>query len=552
MKCDVAIIGGGPAGSTVGALLKRYEPSIDVAIIEREHFPREHVGESHLPAISQILDEIGVWDKVEAANFPVKIGGTYRWGATDELWDLSFIPGQTFMDVPRPGKYEGQRRQTAFQVDRSVYDKVLLDHARGLGCNVNEGVKVTIVETDGDRVTGLKLSSLESEIEARYYVDCSGDAGILRRAFDIGVESPTALRNIAIWDYWQDAEWAITLGTGGTLIQIMSLGWGWLWFIPISPTRTSVGFVLPASYYKATGKSKEAIYSEAIKAEPLISKLLSHARPEGVIQATKDWNFVADRLCGDNWFLAGDSCGFADPILSAGMTLAHTSGRKVAYIILDLLRGNHDPEWLKSEYTSGHRAQIKHHMQFADFWYSSNGRFTDLKEYCSEIAETAGLTLDADSAFRWLATGGFALEAPGVARALSYSVSGIKYVTQQLSGSDWDWQVAKTNLWLLKLSDATEENFAVFEAGCISKLKCYRRGDKILPVTGVYQRVLESLKKDVDAILVINSCLEVMTTQDGYSSAVAMTLIGETIEALIAEGWVKAKVNSQRPMVPMA
>lgn len=126
METDVAIIGGGPSGSTVGALLRKYSPNLRVAIFEREIFPRDHVGESHLPAISSILDEMGVWDKVEAANFPIKIGGTYRWGASDELWDLDFLVGKPFNDEPRPAKFVGQRRETAFQVDRSIYDKILL------------------------------------------------------------------------------------------------------------------------------------------------------------------------------------------------------------------------------------------------------------------------------------------------------------------------------------------------------------------------------------------------------------------------------------------
>lgn len=76
IKCDVAVIGGGPAGSTLGCLLKKYNPKLDVVILERERFPRDHVGESLLPAIMTILEEIGVWDKVEAANFPIKVGAT--------------------------------------------------------------------------------------------------------------------------------------------------------------------------------------------------------------------------------------------------------------------------------------------------------------------------------------------------------------------------------------------------------------------------------------------------------------------------------------------
>src|SRR5580704_6005078 len=151
MDCDVAIIGGGPAGATAGTLLKKYNPGLKVALFEREKFPRDHIGESQLPGISRVLDEMGVWDKVEAAGFPIKIGSTNRWGKEPELWDFEFFPGELFQDEARPAKYEGQRRFTAFQVDRSIYDKILLDHAREMGVEVHEEVNVRKIHRAGDR-----------------------------------------------------------------------------------------------------------------------------------------------------------------------------------------------------------------------------------------------------------------------------------------------------------------------------------------------------------------------------------------------------------------
>src|SRR5271168_175695 len=105
---DVAIIGGGPAGSTCASLLRKYAPGLKVAVFEREIFPRDHIGESLLPPISLILEEMGCWDKIEAADFPIKIGATYRWGRRPELWDFEFLPGDQFLEQPRPAKFEGQ------------------------------------------------------------------------------------------------------------------------------------------------------------------------------------------------------------------------------------------------------------------------------------------------------------------------------------------------------------------------------------------------------------------------------------------------------------
>ena len=126
---DVAIVGGGPAGTTVGTLLRRHNPALRVLILEKEKFPRDHIGESQLPAINGVLVEMGVWDKVEAANFPVKIGASYTWGRDNERWDFEFYPVENWAREERPVRFEGQRKYTAFQVDRAIYDEILLRHA---------------------------------------------------------------------------------------------------------------------------------------------------------------------------------------------------------------------------------------------------------------------------------------------------------------------------------------------------------------------------------------------------------------------------------------
>ncbi len=559
LKCDVAIVGGGPAGTTVGCLLKKYNPALSVVIIEREKFPRDHVGESHLPAISRVLAEMGVWEYIEEADFPVKIGATFKWGARNDFWDTDFLQGKDFVDEPRPAKYIGQRMKTAFQVDRSIYDKILLDHARRLGCQVFEETKVVNVQHEAERILGLGLVSedpavqaivgADGKIVAHHYVDCSGDAGVMRRALDIGIESPTALRNIAIWKYWQNAEWAVTIGIGGTRIQIMSLGWGWLWFIPITPTRTSVGLVVPASYYKASGKTTEQIYQDAVTEEPLISRLLANATPEPEIFATRDWSFFCDRMAGENWFLAGDACGFADPILSAGMTLAHASARKVAYTILELERKQLDPDWIKREYSEVHRDQIRHHVQFADFWYSSNKGFTDLKDYCAEIAETAGLTLKPEAAFQWLATGGFAIEEPGIAAALTYRFGGLKSLAENLGDAPSPWELSKTNVWTFDPEGVTEGVFPSYKDGRIMPIPCLKRGAKILPVVDVFEHVLNAMSRSTDSVTILEDCVNEMMRTDGISLEEAPLFAIEAIESMLLEGWITAEAVPDRPFV---
>ncbi len=350
---DVAIIGGGPAGSTVGTLLRKYNPGLKILILEREQFPRDHVGESMLPLIGRILDEMDVWDKVEAAGFPIKIGATYRWGITDDLWDFEFLPDGKFDPASRPGTYTGQRRATAFQVDRGIYDNILLDHAEESGCTVRQSTAVRQILREGDRVGRLVLGDGSSTMTAsalRRHEQAAPLKGFLRRAMD-GValdHHPSNLQNIAIWTYWQNAEWAVSIGIGGTRIQVLAQKVGWTWFIPLGPTRTSIGLVIPAQYYKDQGKRPEELYDEVLNADPIFSKLLRKATPEKSIHTTKDWSFVSERLTGENWFLVGECAGFADPILSAGMSLAHLPGaREVAYAILAMERKEFDPEWLR-------------------------------------------------------------------------------------------------------------------------------------------------------------------------------------------------------------
>ena len=331
---DVAIIGGGPAGSTAGTFLRKHGTDPRVLILERETFPREHVGESQLPGASRILDEMGCWDKVEAANFPIKVGATYKWGRSEELWDFDFVPVERVSSEPRPGRYEGERRGLAFQVDRSVYDTILLDHAASVGCEVRQNARVVRVDREGDRVTGLELDSGE-RVEARHYLDASGHSGVLRRAMGIAAEPATGLQNIAIWDYWRNAEWAETIGAGGTRVQVISVGYGWIWFIPLGPDRTSVGLIVPAEYYRAQGVRPEDLYVRALGEDARLAGLIANATREGKLETTKDWSFLAERHSGENWMLVGEASGFADPILAAGMTIAHFSAREAAFTILE-------------------------------------------------------------------------------------------------------------------------------------------------------------------------------------------------------------------------
>jgi len=549
---DVAIIGGGPGGATTGALLKKYNPALRVAIFEKEKFPRDHIGESQLPPISDVLDEMGCWDKVEAADFPIKIGATYRWGKSPELWDFEFLPLKDFKDEPRPAKYEGQRRQTAFQVDRSKYDDILLRHAEELGCEVHEGTQVAKVLHEGDRVTGLQLRD-GTTITARHYIDASGHVGIMRRALGIEADVPTQLMNIAIWDYWENAEWAVEIGVGGTRIQIMTVDFGWIWFIPIGPTRTSIGLVCPAEYYKQSKKRPGELYDEALRSEERISGLIRSATSRGCIETTNDWSFLAERAVGENWFLVGESAGFADPILSAGLTLTHIAGREAAYTILALERGEHSPAWLREQYDSNQRRRVRQHIRFADFWYAANGQFTDLQEYCTEIAKEAGLRLSPQAAWRYIAQGGFTNDTLGQVGIGGLDVAGAKQLTQMFTQRPVSWELSSVNVLKLNLTGAQEALVAVYDKGLIIPTLCYLKGDRRLPMVGMFRLLADLLRQTSDAADLFRRLQQSFTASQSRPLAqVAMQHALQSLEVMLNDGWVMGKLDKKKPRIDLS
>lgn len=550
-KVDVAIIGGGPAGSTVATILRKYNPRLAVTILEREKFPRDHVGESQLPLITKILEEMEVWDKVEAAGFPVKIGATYRWGSTKDLWNFEFIPEGKFESIARPSKLAGQRLATSFQVDRGIYDNILLQHAQSSGAHVRQSCRVVEVLRTGDHVDGLKLDTGEV-LEADWYIDCSGHTAVLRRAMEVPIHVPTNLQNLAIWRYWRNTEWMSSVGVGGTRILVMSLGYGWIWFIPLGPDRTSIGLVLPQKYFKESGMTPEEVYHKAMAEEPLIGKLTASATVEEKVLVTRDWNFVSDRLVGDNWFLVGESAGFADPILSAGMTLAHVGGQECAYTILSMMRGDYEPGWAMQYYSDSQIRRIRQHIRFADFWYTANASFTDLKEFTQEIARDAGLNLDSETSWQWLGTGGFVDDSAGGAGVAAYNLVSAHHFVEAFTGGKVQWESGGKSRFELDLTGAEKTWTAIYSGGRLSRYRCYLRDKKRLPTCEPYSWIIAGLKKE-------GTYRSIVSTIEAEAKAKSLPHGGflemlkrvhEALEAMVKDGWVTATEDPRLPPAP--
>lgn len=543
---DVAIAGGGPGGSTLGTLLKKYNPALKVLILEREVFPRDHIGESQLPPISRILHEMGVWDKVERAGFPVKLGATYTWGKTTEPWAFSFIPKEQIGDETRPGKYEGWRTRVAFQVDRAIYDDILLRHAAELGCEVRQGTKVTEVLHEqtraGQKINGLTLESGQT-IRARYYVDCSGNAAVIRRRLGIEVDAPTLLRNVAFWDYFSRPGMNQSLLEGKVIrILIRSIGYGWLWYIVLSDDRTSVGLVCNAEYFKNSGKRPEEIFRESLALQPQIASLIDGSQSRGTVESTTDWSYVAQKVQGPNWFLCGECLGFADPILSAGLTLTHTCAEHLACTILELDRGEIEATWLRSQYESIQKRRVLQHIKFAEYWYSSNGLFSNIVDNCVEIAKQSGFNLNPADAFRWLSNGGVD-DVLGQFAIGGLGLTGIKSIQKRFQherGGEVEFQIDGATALKLNLRGAANSVLAQPQHGRILKVPVYERGTARLPMIGPYGVVVECLKKAEKAdALVAALKARIAGLASNQSEAIAIfNQCIQCLEALAAQGWI--------------
>ncbi|MFF9496524.1 NAD(P)/FAD-dependent oxidoreductase [Streptomyces flaveolus] len=349
-QTDVLVVGGGPAGATAAALLTRQ--GHQVCVLERERFPRYHIGESLLPSLLPVLDVLGAREAVEAHGFVRKTGAFYGWGGQE--WSLGF-------DEPgRPAGY-------SFQVIRSQFDQLLLEHARAQGADVREEVRaghVTFEDGKGGRgrraveAAWTGNDGTEGRIRFGHLVDASGRAGLLaarqlrtRRVHDV-------FRNVATWSYWHDAAPLAAAPSGA--IGVFSLpDHGWLWAIPLHDGTLSVGLVTDKRSFaharQAAGGSLQSVYDEAIARCPLLAGMLTHARQAAPLKTESDYSYVSEAFTGPGWFLAGDAACFLDPLLSTGVHLAMYSGLLAAASISSVLTGDVDEDAASAFYQTAYQ-----------------------------------------------------------------------------------------------------------------------------------------------------------------------------------------------------
>ncbi len=331
-EVPVVVIGGGPAGSTVSTLLA--QQGVRVALFERDHFPRFHIGESLIPETYWVLKRLGMLDKMKHSPF-VKKHSVQFVGQSGRLSEPFY-----FLD------HKPHECSQTWQVLRSEFDKMLLDNAREQGVDVHEGVRVLEVLFDGPRAVGVKVAAEDGssqEVRAQVVVDASGQGTMISGRLGLRDWDPI-LRKTALWTYWKGAYRDPGRDEGATIVLQTQGKTGWFWYIPLHNDVVSVGVVAGFDYLfkNRKGKDHEAIYFEECDRCPEVKRRIASGTRCDEFHVQKEYSYHSKQAAGDGWVLVGDAFGFLDPLYSSGVLLALKSGQLAADAIAEgLAKGRH-------------------------------------------------------------------------------------------------------------------------------------------------------------------------------------------------------------------
>ena len=367
---DAIVIGGGPAGSTVASLLSQWGRR--VLLLEKEVFPRHHIGESLLPGTVIVMRRLGVFEKVARAGFVPKHGATYVWGKSRKPWTIQFAELSD-----KPLGFRGNP-QNSFQVDRAKFDKILLDHSRESGVTVMEGCAVTGVTRDANQVMHVDYLDREKHAQTArglICVDASGQNCILGDKMGLR-DFNESLRNIAVYSYFQGGKPLGDLvpdlnseSNGNIFVAANEIGW--VWYIPLGDDRYSVGLVTQGANSREINRAgRSKYYRDSLDATPEIAHLLREARMESdSVYSQSDWSYICRKVQGPGYLLVGDAAAFVDPILSTGVHLAMDGALKAALAIntslTDAQLTDRAMEWYEREY----QKSASDYLHMAQHWY---------------------------------------------------------------------------------------------------------------------------------------------------------------------------------------
>ena len=353
---EVIIIGCGPGGSSAATFLARGGKR--VLVLEKEIFPRFHIGESLLPCNMPIFREMGVLPALEAAGFPRKLGARF---------DLSNgTLGTRF--AFRQGKYN--REPEAIQVERAVFDHILLKHARASGADVREGWSVSKFTTDAD---GVNVEACDPEgkthhFRAAYLIDASGRGNFTGNQEGLRIDHPRH-KKLAIFGHFTGVE--RDSGEANNDIIIVRLPNKWFWIIPISPEKTSVGLVIDKDEFAQEKGAPQEVFDRWVQSSSVVRERMRSARRVNETRTTSDFSYYNRRLVGERLLRVGDAAGFMDPIFSAGVFLAMWSGKHAAETVQQALAAGKPDERQFARYERRVRKAITCYWRMVENYYTT-------------------------------------------------------------------------------------------------------------------------------------------------------------------------------------
>jgi flavin-dependent dehydrogenase len=365
---DVVVVGGGPSGTTASTLIA--QQGYKVALFERDHFPRFHIGESLIPQTYWILQRLNMLPKMKGSRFVKK-------------YSVQFVTEKGKLSEPFYfWDHKPHESSQTWQVRRSEFDHMMLDNAREHGVEVFEGARVHDVTLDGERATGVKValegSSTVHDVAARVVVDATGQQAMLIDKFKLREWDPV-LKKAALWTYWKGAYRDVGKDEGATIVIQVQGKQGWFWYIPLHDDIVSVGVVAAHDYlFQNRGTTDfETIYFQEVAKCPGVQPRIANAERCDIFRAQKEYSYRTKKAAGDGWVLIGDAFGFLDPLYSSGVLLALKSGQMAADAICEGLAkgdvsGTQLGKW-EAEYGAGMDRMRRLVCEFYDGF--SFGRF---------------------------------------------------------------------------------------------------------------------------------------------------------------------------------
>jgi flavin-dependent dehydrogenase len=325
---DVIIIGGGPAGSTAAALLA--DCGHDVLVLEKEKFPRYHIGESLMPYCYFPLQRLGVVDRIMESASPKK-------------YSVQFVRQNGSLSQPFYFfQHNDHPSSTTWQVLRSEFDEMLLNNAREKGAKVMQQTRAKkLIKDENGAVIGVYAEDEDGNshtLHAPITLDCTGRDAFTSTREKWRTKDPK-LNKVSIWTYFEGAKRDPGLDEGATTVAYLPEK-GWFWYIPMKENRVSVGIVAEKDYLYRDSRDPATIFANEIRNNAWIEDHLSQGKQTGQFYTTGEFSYRSEYCAADGLLLVGDAFSFLDPVFSTGVFLALRSGEMAADAVHEVFSKN--------------------------------------------------------------------------------------------------------------------------------------------------------------------------------------------------------------------